>query len=157
MTDNEKVTPVQAEENSPKEKELGMGWHEILLVWYFIIGWGGIIVSIATVILGIIALEPSGIVGGLLALGVAALMLVTRKKLSDLDHDAIYCLKAMYVARFVLTLVDVFLAYGYGSPSYKIDFKELIFDLLRLAIFCAINLSYYKRREDMFLEDEDDD
>lgn len=155
MTDNEKVTPVQAEENSPKEKELGMGWHDFLVIWYGIVGWGGIIVGIAMVVLGAIAIEPAGMIGGVLNLGVAAITLVTGKKLNDFDSDAIDFLKIMYGARLVNIFVDIFLSLCI-NPSHTVDYMDIIFDVLRVVIFFAINISYYKKREDMFIDEDEE-
>lgn len=155
MTDNEKVTPVQAEENNPKEKELGMGWHDFLVIWYGIVGWGGIIVGIAMVVLGAIAIEPAGMIGGVLNLGVAAITLVTGKKLNDFDSDAIDFLKIMYGARLVNIFVDIFLSLCI-NPSHTVDYMDIIFDVLRVVIFFAINISYYKKREDMFIDEDEE-
>ena len=156
MKDNEKVTLVQAEENSPKEKELGMGWHDFLVIWYGIVGWGGIIVGIAIVVLGAIAIQPAGIIGGVLSIGVAAITLETRKKLDDFDSDAIDSLKIMYGARLVSIFVDIFLSLSI-DPSHTVDYMDIIFDVLRVVIFFAINISYYKKREDMFIDDDEDE
>ena len=151
MKDNEKVTLVQPEENSPAEKELGMGWHDFLVIWYGIAGWFGIIVGIATIVIGSIALEPAGMLGGILSFGVAAITLATRKKLNDFDSDAIDFLKIMYGARLVNIFIDIVLSLIINS-SHEVDIKGVIFDVLRVVIFAAINLSYYKKRADMFVE-----
>ena len=156
MKDNEKITLVQPEENSPEEKELGMGWHDFLVIWYGIVGWVGIIASIAMIVLGAIALEPAGMLGGILSLGLAAITLATRKKLNDFESDAIDFLKIMYGARLVNIFMDIFLSLSI-NPSHKVDIKDVIFDVLRVVIFAAINLSYYKKREDMFCDEDDDE
>lgn len=150
MKDNEKVTLVQPEENSPEEKELGMGWHDFLVIWYGIVGWIGIIAGIAIVVLGAIAIQPAGIIGGVLSIGVAAITLETRKKLDDFDSDAIDSLKIMYGARLVSIFVDIFLSLSI-DPSHTVDYMDIIFDVLRVVIFFAINISYYKKREDVFV------
>ena len=155
MKDNEKVTLVQPEVNSPEEKELGMGWHDFLVIWYGIVGWIGIIAGIAIVVLGAIAIQPAGIIGGVLSIGVAAITLETRKKLNDFDSDAIDSLKIMYGARLVSIFVDIFLSLSI-DPSHTVDYMDIIFDVLRVVIFFAINISYYKKREDMFIDDDEE-
>ena len=155
MDKKENVT-LELEENNSEEKELGMGWHEFLVFWYGLTGWIGAIACVILMILGGIALEPAGIYGGALGLGVAVLTLTTKNKLDEFSEDAIDYLKALYTVRFVMIFVDIILSLII-DPHHTVDIKDVIFDVLRVVIFYAINIPYYKKREDMFTGDEDDE
>ena len=153
MSNNESA---KMEKSNSKKKELGMGWHDFLVIWYGLTGWLGAIACVILMILGGIALEPAGIYGGALGLGVAVLTLTTKNKLDEFSEDAIDYLKALYTVRFVMIFVDIILSLII-DPHHTVDIKDVIFDVLRVVIFAAINLSYYKKREDMFIDEDDDE
>ena len=134
-----------------QNKDLGMGWHNFLVFCLGIRGVLGIIVAIATVVASFMALEIPGIAVGVLSVGVSAFALATREKLKYLSSGAINYVIGFYIAQFIVGVIDSVVAYVINS-SAGFDFGDLTWDVIFMVAMLLINIPYYKKRKDMFVE-----
>ena len=134
-----------------QNKDLGMGWHNFLVFCLGIRGVIGIIVAIVTIVASFMALEIPGIAVGVLSLGVSAFALATREKLKYLSSGAINYVIGFYIAQFIVGVIDSVTAYVINS-SAGFDFGDLTWDVIFMVAMLVINIPYYKKREDIFVE-----
>lgn len=134
-----------------QNKDLGMGWHNFLVFCLGIRGVLGIIVAIVTIVASFMALEIPGIAVGVLSLGVSAFALATREKLKYLSSGAINYVIGFYIAQFIVGVIDSVTAYVINS-SAGFDFGDLTWDVIFMVAMLLINIPYYKKREDIFVE-----
>ena len=157
MTDNEKVTPVQAEENSPKEKELGMGWHDFMIFWRGFTGVIGIIVGMVFAILSSIACEPFAIAVCIASFALSVYSLEVKNSLRDFEEDAPKMLIRYHVISMIIGIADAFSEIFIGPPTSDdtVDVRSLVGAIFRAVIMITINSSYYAKRRHMFEDDEE--
>ena len=132
------------------KKELGMGWNDFLVFCLGIRGVIGIIVAIVTIFSSLAAFEPRGIAVGVLSVAVSFFAIATREKLKYLSYGALRFVIGFFIAQFVVGVIDVAIAYAI-SPSVGFDFGDLMRDLIFMVAMLVINIPYYKKREDMFV------
>lgn len=159
MKNNEKATLVQSEENSPKKKELGMGWHDFMIFCRGFTGVGGIIGGILLGILSFfVAYAPFAYIICIACIALAIYSLDVRDSLKNLEADAPKKLIRYHVFSMIMGIVDSFSAFFIGplTSNDTVDVSGLVGAILRAVIMIAINSSYYAKRRHMFEDDEEE-
>ena len=158
MKNNEKVTLVQPEENSPKKKELGMGWHDFMIFCRGFTGVGGIIGGVLVGILSFFVPAPFAYITCIACIALAIYSLDVRSSLKNLEADAPKKLIRYHVFSMIMGIVDSFSAFFIGplTSNDTVDVSGLMGAILHAVIMIAINSTYYAKRRHMFDDDEEE-
>ena len=133
-----------------KNKEYGMVWHHLLVFYYGLIGVLGMILGPGLIIFSIYTLEPTGVVAGLLCICIALYAFTVRTSLRNLEAGLIKTLVQFFIFRMLISFIDVVLAGIISNPdAIAVNFEYMIGAIVGTLIAIAINVPYYKKREDM--------
>ena len=138
-----------------ENKPLGIKWHKFLV---FCLGLGSIlniIVGVITALTGISVAVPSlavvCVVDGALMIVAAAFGLFARKRLKGFYANGPKLLVVYYIVSLVSSLFDVIAPAIVAPDIYVMDSSMITGTITGTIIALAINVSYYKKREDVFV------
>ena len=138
-----------------ESKKLGMRWHNFIVFMRGFAGVVGIIISIFILVLSFLGgMNPLSSILGLIMMAVYMYSLEVCRSLYNLESGAPKKLITFYILNMLVNILDTFVPImsSTGSNSSPLDIvKSILGTLFSALIIISINLHYYDKRKDIFV------